>query len=155
MMNSLKIDYLKLINRIKKECNNVTISLDTNDDPENIWGDEILKILHEIDFLLLNKKEALKISKESEMQKAINKLNKMVKTVIIKSGIDGYLAKSNDNYYREAAMPAVLRDSTGAGDNFDAGFIFGVLNNLDIEKSLKIANICGSKSIEYRGGNWK
>jgi len=46
-----------------------------------------------------------------------------------------------------------FKDSTSAGDNFDAEFIYGyIIDNLNIEKSLKIANICGAKSVEYLGG---
>lgn len=49
-------------------------------------------------------------------------------------------------------MSVNFKDSTGAGDNFDSVFIYGYIDNLNIEKSLKIANICGVKNVEYLSG---
>ena len=49
-------------------------------------------------------------------------------------------------------MSVNFKDSTGAGDNFDTGFIYRYIDNLNIEESLKIGNICGAKSVEYLGG---
>jgi len=152
MMNNLKKDYVKLIDNIKKVYKNATFSLDTNDDPENRWGDEIYNILNNIDILFINKKEALKITKESDTSDALNKLKREVKTVVIKLGSKGYIARDGDSYYSGDSLSANFKDSTGAGDNFDAGFIYGYMNNLDIEKSLKIANVVGTKSVEFPGG---
>lgn len=152
MMKGLKNDYIKLINDIKKSCKGVTFSLDTNDDIENKWGEEIYSILNNIDILLVNKREALQITNKSNIKDALNRLSKEVKTVIIKLGREGYIAKYRDNYYQGGSLFVNFKDSTGAGDNFDAGFIYGFMNNLDIRESLRIANICGAKSVEYVGG---
>ena len=152
MMKNLKADYVKLINDIKRNYKNVTLSLDTNDDPENKWGEEIYKILRNIDIFLVNKREALKITKESNIKGALNKLSRVIKTVVIKLGSEGYIARDGENYYGGDQLSVNFKDSTGAGDNFDAGFIYGYIDNLNIEKSLKIANICGAKSVEYLGG---
>ncbi|MBA7474479.1 ATP-dependent 6-phosphofructokinase [subsurface metagenome] len=152
IMKNLKADYVKLINNIKKNYNNITISLDTNDDPEDRWGEEIYRILGNIDIFLANKKEALKITKESNTGDALNRLNKEVKVVVIKLGSEGYIARDGENYYSGDQLSVNFKDSTGAGDNFDAGFIYGFINNYNIKKSLKIANIVGAKSVKYIGG---
>ncbi len=152
MMSNLKKDYVKLIGDIKKNYHSITFSLDTNDDPENRWGDEIYNILNNIDIFLANKKEALRITKEPNIKGALNKLSREVKTVVIKLGSEGYIARDGDNYHSGDSLSINFKDSTGAGDNFDAGFIYGYINGLGIEENLKIANICGAKSAEYLGG---
>ena len=43
-------------------------------------------------------------------------------------------------------------DSTGAGDNFVAGFLYSYLHNQDIEYCLKVANICGANAVTTIGG---
>ncbi|MBA7526832.1 ATP-dependent 6-phosphofructokinase [subsurface metagenome] len=152
MMNNLKNYYVKFIGDIKRSYENITFSLDTNDDPENKWGEEIYRILGNIDIFLANKKEALKITKESNIKDALNKLGRVIKTIVIKLGSEGYIARDGENYYSGDQLSVNFKDSTGAGDNFDAGFIYGYIDNLNIEKSLKIANICGAKSVGYLGG---
>jgi sugar/nucleoside kinase (ribokinase family) len=43
-------------------------------------------------------------------------------------------------------------DTTGAGDNFNSGFLFGQINGFSLANSLRIANICGGLSVEGFGG---
>lgn len=153
MMGSLKTDYVKLIDEIKKSYPDVTFSFDANDDPSDMWnGDEIYKVLSNVEIFFANKKEALKITNKADVEGALEKLGKEVKTVVIKLGSDGYIAKHGEDYYSGRALSVDFKDSTGAGDNFDAGFIYGYLSGLGIRKSLEIANICGAKSVEYMGG---
>ena len=152
MMDNLQEDYIKIISNIKKRYGNITFSMDTNDDPSDEWGGQIYNILPHIDIFLINKKEALMITKKDNIDDALKKLSKIVKTVVIKLGIKGYIAKDNGNIYKGDSFNVDFKDSTGAGDNFDAGFIYGFLNNMGPEKSLRIGNICGAKSVEYLGG---
>ena len=152
IMTGLHNDYLKIIKNIKSYYDNVTFSMDTNDDPKNKWGKEIYSILNNIDIFFVNKKEALMITKKSGVEDALNKLGKEVKIVIIKLGSNGYIAKDDNDIYKGESLNVNYKDSTAAGDNFDAGFIYGFINNLGVKKSLNIANICGAKSVEYIGG---
>ena len=121
----------------------------------DIWGEEVYRIINNIDILFLNKKEALRISRENNCEKAIEKLSKFVDKVVIKMGKEGYLAKINNKFYKGFCINKQnnnFKDVTGAGDNFNAGFIYGFLNNFDINKTLEFANLCGEKSIEFWGG---
>ncbi len=152
IMTGLHNNYLKIIKNIKSYYDNVTFSMDTNDDPKNKWGKEIYNILNNIDIFFVNKKEALMITKKSKVEDALNKLGKEVKIVIIKLGSNGYIAKDGNDIYKGESLNVNYKDSTAAGDNFDAGFIYGFINNLGVKKSLNIANICGAKSVEYIGG---
>jgi len=153
MMNGLKGRYKELIENIKKNYPEITVSLDTNDDPEDSWNNNEINLISKyINALLINEREAIGITKESDIKNALDKLGKEIKTVIIKLGDRGYIAKDGKDYYREKALTTNFKDSTGAGDNFDAGFIYGLMNKFDVKKSLKIGNIYGAKSVEYIGG---
>jgi sugar/nucleoside kinase (ribokinase family) len=152
MMDNLQNDYITVINNITKINRCITFSMDTNDDPSDEWKDEIYNILPYIDIFLINKKEALMITKENNVDKALGKLSKIIKTVVIKLGSEGYIARDKGNIFKGYSLNVNFKDSTGAGDNFDAGFIYGFLNHMSTEKSLQIANICGSVSVEYLGG---
>ena len=152
MMDGLQDDYIKIICSIKKRYGDITFSMDTNDDPSGRWGHEIYNIFPHIDIFLINKKEALLITKKDNIIEALEELSGIVKTVVIKLGIKGYMAKDNGKIYKGDSLTVDFKDSTGAGDNFDAGFIYGFLNNMGPEKSLCVGNICGAKSVEYLGG---
>jgi sugar/nucleoside kinase (ribokinase family) len=53
---------------------------------------------------------------------------------------------------RVPGVKANVVDTTGAGDNFDCGFIYGQLQGYSLEDSIRCANICGGLSIEKHGG---
>ena len=152
MMDGLQNDYVRIISNIKNKYGDITFSMDTNDDPSGEWNDKIYETLPHIDVFMINKKEALMITKKNNINDALEKLSKIVKTIVIKLGIDGYTAKHNGNLYSGDSLNADFKDSTGAGDNFDAGFLYGFLKNMEPGKSLRIGNICGAKSVEYLGG---
>ena len=155
MMESLKNSYIDIIKKIRSLNGEITFSFDTNDDPRDEWGPEIYDILRFIDILFLNKKEATRISEQTGVEQAAKKLSEYVSTVIIKLGIEGHFARIDDKNYRGYCNNTGNKnflDGTGSGDNFDAAFIFGFLNDFNIEKNLEFANFCAEKSIEYIGG---
>jgi sugar/nucleoside kinase (ribokinase family) len=155
MMESLKNSYIDIIRKIRSLNKEMTFSFDTNDDPRDEWGPEIYDIFKFIDILFLNKKEAIRISEQTVVEQAAKKLSEYVSTIIIKLGIEGYFARIGDKTYRGYCNNTGninFLDGTGSGDNFDAAFIFGFLNDFNIEKNLEFANFCAEKSIEYIGG---
>ncbi len=73
-------------------------------------------------------------------------------TVVAKAGADGGLATDGTSFWQCAAAPAELVDTTGAGDNFDAGFLAGLLSGADLSACLARAVATGSWSLAGRGG---
>ena len=51
-----------------------------------------------------------------------------------------------------AALPVDVVDSTGAGDSFDAGFLYGTLAGWPLRDALELAVACGSLSVTGIGG---
>ena len=105
--------------------------------------------------MFLNRKEALKITRKKNIEKAMAFLENYAKKIIIKTGIEGYYARIDGKDYRGYCRNTDNKnflDSTGAGDNFDAAFIFCFLKNLGMANILEFVNHCAEKSIEYIGG---
>jgi sugar/nucleoside kinase (ribokinase family) len=50
------------------------------------------------------------------------------------------------------SIPVKVVDTVGAGDTFDAGFIYGYLRGWELEKSLRLACVCGALSTQAAGG---
>jgi len=129
----------------------LTTSLDTNYDPSEKWigFDELLSAT---DIFLPNQTEALSITHADDVESASKQLAQKAKLVAIKLGADGALACQQDSITRADSISVNVVDTVGAGDSFDAGFIYGYLNNWQIEKSLHLACVCGALSTQQAGG---
>jgi sugar/nucleoside kinase (ribokinase family) len=57
-----------------------------------------------------------------------------------------------DRIIETSAIKTKVVSTTGAGDNFDAGFLYGYLAGWPVEVSLKFATACGSLSTQAMGG---
>ena len=129
----------------------LTTSLDTNYDPSEKWVgfDELLSVTN---VFLPNKKEALSLSGESNVDEAASRLGSRVEALAIKLGAEGALGVHKGARVRVASIPVKVSDTVGAGDSFDAGFIYGYLNQWSLEKSLRLACVCGALSTQQAGG---
>ena len=57
-----------------------------------------------------------------------------------------------DAQFRAPAIPVDVVDTVGAGDTFDAGFVYGYLQGWSLDKALKLGIVCGSLSTCKSGG---
>ena len=70
----------------------------------------------------------------------------------MKLGADGALLCQGDAVLRARALPVRVVDTVGAGDAFNAGFLYGRLNQWPLEKCLQLGCACGSLSTQREGG---
>ncbi len=129
----------------------LTISLDTNWDPSEQW-DELEDLLRLVDVFLPNENEALAITQADTIDTALERLGQVSKIVAVKLGARGSIAKCGREMAASDALPVKVVDTVGAGDSFDAGFLFGFLNRWPLTKSLRLACTCGSLSTQAAGG---
>lgn len=129
----------------------LTTSLDTNHDPSEKWMgfDELLAVTN---VFLPNEKEALSLSGQSNVDLAASRLESKVETLAIKLGAKGALGVREGARVRVASIPVNVADTVGAGDSFDAGFMYGYLHRWSLEKSLQLACVCGALSTQQAGG---
>lgn len=74
-----------------------------------------------------------------------------VKNVIVKLGREGCLIKNKKVRLLIPAFPADAVDTTGAGDNFAAGFITAVMDGMDLKYCGNFANAVAAASTESVG----
>jgi sugar/nucleoside kinase (ribokinase family) len=129
----------------------LTTSLDTNWDPSGAWSG-FEELLGQVEVFLPNQNEAQAISGASTVEDALQMLSLKCRTVAIKCGKDGALARQGDESARASALPVRVVDTIGAGDSFDAGFLYGWLNGWSLVKTLSLAAACGSLSTRLAGG---
>jgi len=129
----------------------LTTSLDTNYDPSEQWFgfDELLSVTG---IFLPNKTEALSITKLNDVESAAMQLANKSKLVAIKLGADGALACQDHLITHSDSISVNVIDTVGAGDSFDAGFMYAYLNHWELQKSLRLACVCGALSTQRAGG---
>jgi sugar/nucleoside kinase (ribokinase family) len=140
----------ELFRRLKSA--GLTISLDTNDDPDDEWQGGLHDILRYVDVFLPNEREARKAAGTEDLEVAIQKLATLVPIVVVKLGRDGALAQRGNERFVSPAQQVDSVDPVGAGDSFDAGFLHQYLRGAGVPACLASGNLAGALSTTRPGG---
>ncbi len=130
----------------------LSTSLDTNDDPEDRWDDDLLETLKFVDVFLPNDREAKKITRADNLEAAVAILKQHVPVLAVKLGPEGAMACGPRGSFRCAAPAVKAIDPVGAGDSFDAGFIHAYVRGRDLAECLAQGNAAGAFSTTRPGG---
>jgi sugar/nucleoside kinase (ribokinase family) len=125
------------------------------------WTDQMrladhADILRSVDVYTPNDKEAMRLTRTKSPERAIRVLGKYVPHPVITLGREGCLTLLDGEAIR-VPMPCRFEpvDTTGAGDNFLAGVVYGLSRDWPFLDCLKMGNICGGISTTalgcYRG----
>ena len=138
-----------VLKRLKEEGTVIVYDVGWQDD---LHVEHIKDILKCVSVFTPNEKEALKMTNTSNVSDALKVLEQYVDCVIITLGSEGCISKTRDGIVR---IPPVREfetvDTTGAGDNFLAGVMFGLYHGMDIEECMKIGNVVGGYSTTELG----
>ncbi len=132
---------------------NVTTSLDSGWDPSGEWDGSIIDVLDYVDIFLPNKIEALHISQTENQDEALDILLEKASTVVIKCGLNGCLAGNGSQKIFSPGFVVDVVDVTSAGDAFNAGFIYAMLNNWELDEAAQFANACGAIAVTKPGSS--
>jgi len=140
----------ELFRRMKEA--GLTTSLDTNDDPEDRWGEDLLEVLRYVDVFLPNEREAKKIVGSDDLQVAVEKLAELVPAVVVKLGPQGAMARRGKKEVTSPPVAVEPVDPVGAGDSFDAGFLHQYVRGADLATCVAYGNLAGAFSTTQPGG---
>ena len=151
LQSSLQAHIPDLLRQLKSA--GLTISLDTNDDPNGSWDSGLHNVLPLVDVLLPNEREAMKIAGCEDLESALLRLAEVVPLVVVKMGERGAMAcRGRDRLHSPAVKVEKIVDAVGAGDSFDAGFIREYVHGADLEACLRRGNLAGALSTTRPGG---
>ena len=111
-------------------------------------------ILPTIDYLFPNEKEAAYYTGKNTFSEMAAVLRDMgINNVVIKAGPEGCFVSGEEGEYSLPAVPvANVVDTTGAGDNFVAGFISGILRNASLSDCADLGLRRAAEAIMHTGG---
>lgn len=104
------------------------------------------------DVLLMNDAEAMTMTGAPDPRAALEQLKGLCKCVVIKRGAFGAVAVVDEEILISPTERVKVIDATGAGDCFNAGFIYGLLHDLPAGVSLALGNLCGGAAVQAVGG---
>jgi ribokinase len=129
------------------------VSIDVQSHVSWLTQPESLNILRNCDVFFPNEREAEWISGEGSVHRILRALReKGLRGVGLKLGGKGAALLWRKREYLTDPLPVETVDTTGAGDCFDAGFIYAWLRGEKPQRCLEIANICGALSTRALGG---
>jgi len=106
-----------------------------------------------VDILIANEDEARAYSGHSDEDEALEALSKHVSLAVLKTGPRGSRVALNGQRFMIAphGNGSAPVDTTGAGDLWAAGFLFGLVNGYSLEQSGKLASACGYEVCQVVG----
>jgi sugar/nucleoside kinase (ribokinase family) len=107
-------------------------------------------MLQYVDIVFANEEEA-KAFTGSEPESALIELSNHCEIAVVKTGKNGSLVKKGDNIHTVGIIPVNSIDTTGAGDLYASGFLYGLIHNLSLDKCGKIGAILAGHVIEEIG----
>jgi sugar/nucleoside kinase (ribokinase family) len=103
-----------------------------------------------VDIVFANEEEAKSFT-GFEPKKALDYLSSLCDIVIIKVGKDGSLIKSGEEIINIGTIPVQCIDTTGAGDLYASGFLYGYANGLPLDKCGLFGSVVAGHVIEIVG----
>lgn len=146
------IQSMERVFSIIKKKNNRILIVDMTKAKNGESIEQLSPLLSHIDYILPNEEELLLLSGSDIDSGAQDLLNKGVGCVVVKRGARGCTVYTKDRSVDVKAFKSDrLIDSTGAGDCFAAGFIYGLFNKMKLSECAMFANAVVSCCVECVG----
>jgi len=149
----IRYDLPKLFKKAKSL--GLTTSLDPQWDPAEKWEVNLEDLLPQLDVFMPNRAEFLLITSSKTLEEGIEKVRKFAPelTVIVKDGTNGAFGWNAAEYiYQPAFLNEKPADCIGAGDSFNAGFIFKFIQGSALKQCLETGALTGAVSTTKAGG---
>lgn len=109
------------------------------------------RLVHDyVDIVFANEDESLAYTNK-DPESSVNELAKQCRIAIVKIGKRGSFVQQGEERYLIPAIGTQCVDSTGAGDYYAAGFLYGIANGLDIHRSGEIGTLTAGRVCEVLG----
>lgn len=123
---------------------------------DSAWSDMLslewyYDIFPYVDYFIPNAMEAMKITGADTPVQALETLAEYLKNPIVKNGNEGCMYKTNGEIYVIEPLPVNHVDSTGAGDAFAAGFMYGLYYGYTLDDCIRFGNITDGNAVTKMG----
>jgi len=151
MQPGIRDDIVMLFKKAKEL--GLTVSFDTQWDPEEKWDLPLNDLLPFVDIFMPNYQEFLYLTRSNSIDEGIRKIADRSNLIVIKNGSKGaYAWDGKKLIHQHAFKNDKVVDCIGAGDSFNAGFITTYINKSSLEKCLETGALTGAINTTAAGG---
>lgn len=121
------------------------------------WDDDLSfekynDFLEVADYYTPNQKEAIKITGAENAEEAAYRLKRYFDKVVVKIDKDGCIGIDGDELFTVPSIDEFVHvDSTGAGDAFLSGFMYGLFYEYSLKECILMGNLTGGKAVTEVG----
>ncbi|MAG73551.1 adenosine kinase [archaeon] len=112
--------------------------------------DVLTKALQDCDIVFVNETEATEWTGKPP-EEAVSILGDVCDIAIVKVGAEGSYISHNGEIVMIDPVSAIALDTTGAGDTYAAGFLYGYTQGWDLQKAANLGSIMAAKIVELKG----
>ncbi len=142
--------HLSLLQRLRDA--RITTSLDIGWNPEVYAASGFREIVKQVTIFMPSHRDAQWFTGRADPEEAVRALGELVPVPVVKLGPDGAVGQERGRIVHVRPPKVEVVDTTGAGDAFDAGFIWAYERRAPLEQCLRAGNICGALSTRAPGG---
>lgn len=147
-----KAAFFKAAELVKKHNRKLSLTLS---DPFCVvrYRDEFMALVeNHVDILFANEAELKELTQLSDIQQAIEAIRGKCEIIAVTLGEKGsIIVTKDDTIYIEVVPPKQLVDTTGAGDAYAAGFLFGLTEGKPLPECGRLGSIAASEVISHMG----
>jgi len=132
--------------------NGIKVSIDLGD-PGIVARNnkDIRMMIRNYAHIVFANEEEAKALTEKEPKEALDLISEMADIAVVKLGKDGSLIKQKEKIYEIVPHTVKSIDSTGAGDMYAAGFLYGLTHNYTLKQCGNIGSFLAAKVVEQIG----
>lgn len=120
-----------------------------NPDVDNAWMKDMVALS---EVVMLNRAEAKRLFGQQDDESLVGALQSLgARWVLLKRGAEGLLLARDKERVESAGFAVKARDATGAGDSVAGAMIYGILNQLPLERLAVLANATGAAKVKKLG----
>lgn len=117
----------------------------------NVFREELRNAVHQADLIFCNETEGCAFTDTDNPHEAFKRLCNIVPNVAYTRGSEGSLIHYNGTTHAIAPYDTVALDTTGAGDMYAAGFLYGITHNHSVDFSGHLASYAASRIVAQFG----
>lgn len=139
-----------LLERLRRE--GISTSLDIGWNPSFYTGRAFRRVIGRVTIFMPSWRDAQRLTERDRPEEALRALAGMVPVPVIKLGPEGAIGLDDGRLVRVRPPAVQAVETTGAGDAFNAGFLWAWLRGEPIRRCLMAGNVCGAYSTRAPGG---